>query len=148
MAIGNIVLDGHHPQPRYSVVKESRFALERLVDLCAHLLPQRVLQNVQNVDFVPSPGGERVYFPCPLKEVEATAAIKALEGAVAAAIADLQDDRKPRSVSVDMDKIACFLMSTYLTTVDGLGKMDPDVKLKLIGQLSGRRRDVKISPEA
>lgn len=147
MAIGNNVLNGQ-AQSRYSVVNESRRALERLADLCEHLLPQDVLQNVKNVDFVPSPTGDRVYFPCPLKEVETTAAIKALEGAVAAAIADLQDGRKPRTVSVDIDKIACFLMSTYLTTVDGLGKMDPDVKFKLIGQSTNRSWVLKPLVEA
>jgi hypothetical protein len=76
-------------------------------------------------------------FPCPLKEQEAVAAIKALEGCMAAAIADLQGGQfgqcQLRTVAVDMDRISCFLMSAYITSLDGMTKVDAGVKGKLIG---------------
>ena len=74
-----------------------------------------------------------VLFPCPLKELEAVAAIKALEACAAAAIADLRYGKTPRLIEVDVDKTACFLMSAYISTVGGMDKTDPAVKSRLPG---------------
>lgn len=132
MAIKTVPSDGK-PPPRYSVVGESSAVLRKLAESCRYELPQAALRNVAKVEFVPSPKGDKVYFPCPLKEIEATAAIKALEACLAGAIADLRDGRETRTLAVDMDRVACFLMSTYMTTVDGMCKTDAEVKSRLIG---------------
>ena len=76
-----------------------------------------------------------MYFPCPLKEQEAAGAIKALEACAAASIANLRygSPAKPRKIVVDMDRIACFLISAYVSTIDGMDKQAPGVKDKIPG---------------
>ena len=63
-----------------------------------------------------------MYFPSPCREQDVIAAIKALEACAAAAIGDLRHGKKARSIKVDLDKSACFLMSAYLATIDGKRK--------------------------
>lgn len=81
-----------------------------------------------------------MFFPCPLKEQDAIAAIKGLEACAAAAIADLRvcgggrgGGHVDREIVVDLDKAACFLMSAYLTTIDGKDKANPESKKKIKG---------------
>ncbi len=100
--------------------------------------------HVQNVHFKPSPSGKAVFFPCPLKELEAVAALKALEACLAAAIADQRYGREQRHIEVDMDRAACFLMSAYLCTVDGMEKGHPGVQRKLPGET--RRPRLAVGP--
>jgi hypothetical protein len=79
--------------------------------------------------------GDAVHFPTPLREQEATAAIKALEACAAAAIAQVRYGAEPGAVRVDTDKVSAFLMSAYLTTLDGMDKADPRIKDKIPGKL-------------
>jgi len=110
-------------------------ALQALLASCHAQLPAPCLKHVQNVHFTSSsPSGEAVFFPCPLKEQELVAATKALEACLAAAIADLRYGSERRLIEVDVDKTACFLMSAYLTTVDGMDKADAAVKHKIPGE--------------
>lgn len=54
-------------------------------------LPAEFLQYVERVRFLKySKTGDAVCFPCPLREQEAVAALKALEGCAAAAIANIR----------------------------------------------------------
>jgi hypothetical protein len=127
--------DGVH-QP-YSIVLGAKDALADLLESCGDELPTGIINHVQDVYFAASsPEEAALHFPCPLKEQEATAAIKALEACAVAAIADLRNgwNTNPRAIHVDLDKIACFLMSAYVTTVDGLGKADALIKTKIPGR--------------
>jgi len=96
---------------------------------------------MEGIDFTAtSPGSDAVHFPSPLREQDTMLAIKALEACAAAAIADLRCGVDPQSqykrrINIDVDKTSCFLMSAYLTTVDGMGKQDPGVKAKVPGTL-------------
>lgn len=117
----------------YSVVDGAESALDSLL-LSVHGQLSNIFKYAKNVLFSsPSPIEAALYFPCPLRQQEATAAIKALEACSVAAIADLRYGVKPKRICVDMDKIACFLMSAYLTTLDGLGKGDSRVREKIPG---------------
>jgi len=117
-----------------SVGEGAREALRALLDSCQDHVPDAFRANIHNVHFTSSsPTREMVLFPCPLKEQEAVAAIKALEACGAAAIADLRYGKTQRLIEVDVDKTACFLMSAYLSTVDGMDKSDPVIKGRLPG---------------
>jgi hypothetical protein len=78
-----------------------------------------------------------IYYPIPFKETETIAALKGVEGSVAAAIADLRygQSAQKRNVKVSLEKATCFGCQAYMAKVDGLGKLDPGVRAKLKGQL-------------
>jgi len=98
-------------------------------------LPASVLAFTETVEVTStSKKGDEVYFPTPLREQEAGAAIKALEACAAAAIAELRYRIESRRIRVDTDKVSAFLMSAYLTTLDGMGKPDPRVKDRIPGR--------------
>lgn len=78
---------------------------------------------------------EQVYFPIAFKETETLAALKALEGSVAAAIADVRfgakSDGSGRQVHISLEKATAFAFQAYVATIGGLGKLDPGVKALL-----------------
>ncbi|KAI1840117.1 hypothetical protein JX266_013682 [Neoarthrinium moseri] len=107
----------------YSVVDGAYVALEALVSACKSELPLQVRKYMSNVTFSASnPNQDTICFPCPLKEQESGSALKALEGCAAAAIIDLRHGQQPSDVKVDVGRVTGFLMSAYLTTLDGMGK--------------------------
>ncbi|KAK0748694.1 CoA-transferase family III domain-containing protein [Apiosordaria backusii] len=119
------------PKP-YSVIDGARQALSSLEELCRHELPENFSALAGNVNITSSSGqGNKIHFPTPLKEQDATAAIKGLEARIASAIANLRYGAEKRTVTVDIDKISGFLMSAYLTTIDGMDKTDPGVKERI-----------------
>lgn len=68
-----------------------------------------------------------VVLPCPLKQCETVAALKAVEGSVGNAISALRFGTT-QHVSIDLQHAVLFLFMAYLATVDGKGKLDPEVK--------------------
>lgn len=122
----------------YEPTKEARRILNTLLGLfpaSSLALPEVVKGDLQqNVRFV----GTREYplFPVPFKETETTAALKALEGLVATALAGGRSEKTPKdlSVKIDLDKSSAFLFSAYLTTVGGYSKAQKESKLYLKGQ--------------
>lgn len=117
---------------QYSVKSGAEEALAALLTICGDQIPQEFTDRVHHVAFN-AHAGDQIFFPCPLKEQEAAASIKALEGLAAAAIADLRQGPRTRSIEIDMAKAACFLMSAYLCTIDGMDKAHPRVKDKITG---------------
>ena len=89
-------------------------------------LPNEILGLLDNVQFVGS--RRQPYFPIPFKETEVSAALKAIEGCLVCAVADR---RAP--VIIDLDRTTAFLCQTYLSTVDGYHKNDPESKRYLKG---------------
>ena len=135
MVVRKALVPRSYPSVPYSVSDSSAIALKSLLSACRHHLPAAFQHHVPNVEFcTPNPGSDDVCFPCPMRELEAAAAIKALEGCAAAAIADLRYGAQPRAVNVDLARTACFLMSAYLATIDGMDKANPDVKAKVPGR--------------
>lgn len=129
--------------------------LTGLVEACRDQIPDGFLQHLPHVSFNVSsvskpaknatPVVDLPAFPCPMKEQEATASIRALEGVAAAALADVRFGPSPRKISVDVRKVACYLMSAYLTTIDSQSKTDADIKHKLPGQHKPERHLEPIS---
>ncbi|KAJ5083298.1 hypothetical protein N7456_012725 [Penicillium angulare] len=117
---------------RYSPVLETSRIFSYLCDQSERLsLPAEVLENKDQVSF--SSSHNEIYFPIPFKETETLAALKGIEGSVASAIADLRFGRgaQPRSVQVSLEGATAFGCQAYMAKIDGLSKLDPNVKARL-----------------
>ncbi|KAI0099671.1 CoA-transferase family III [Nemania sp. FL0031] len=134
MAVGQQLPD---PAPilgkvSYSVGENARHAIESLLRASEPELPAAFSRHVQNVVFNSnSTTGDSVCLPCPLRQQEACAALKALEGCAVAAIADLQRKESHREIKIHLERVTCFLMSAYITTLDGLDKSNPKIRHRL-----------------
>lgn len=124
----------------YSPVLETSRIFSHLCEQSDRLnLPPEVLANKDRVSF--SSSHNEVYFPIPFKETETLAALKGVEGSVAAALADLRfgAGAKPRGVQVNLEAATAFGCQAYMAKIDGLSKLDPKVKSKLKGMCFGKR---------
>jgi len=116
--------------PAYSPLLEAHRIFQHLCHQAGPLgLPESLQDVVAQVQFVSD--YDHVYFPIPFKETETAAALKAVEGSVACLLADLKYGKQVRHLSVNLEKTTNFLFQAYLATVDGLGKLDPNIKAKL-----------------
>ncbi|KAF2972864.1 hypothetical protein GQX73_g817 [Xylaria multiplex] len=116
----------------YSVSRHARHAVEILLQATESELPAECCRYVQDVVFDGySATGDSVCLPCPLRQQEACAGLKALEGCVVAAIAGLQRKERRRKITVNLERVTCFLMSAYITTLDGLDKSNPNISGRL-----------------
>ncbi|KAJ5638271.1 CoA-transferase family III [Penicillium lividum] len=116
----------------YSPVLETSRIFSSLCDQSERLsLPEEVLANKNRVSF--SSSHNEIYFPIPFKETETLAALKGVEGSVAAALADLRfgSTGEARSVQVSLEAATAFGCQAYMAKIDGLSKLDPNVKSKL-----------------
>ncbi|KAJ5919410.1 CoA-transferase family III [Penicillium verhagenii] len=116
----------------YSPVLETTRIFSSLCDQSERLgLPEDVIANKDRVSF--SSSHNEIYFPIPFKETETLAALKGVEGSVAAALADLRFGKaeQPRSVQVSLEAATAFGCQAYMAKIDGLSKLDPNVKSKL-----------------
>ena len=96
-------------------------------------LPDAIKSKTDDVNFTGT--HDKPYFPIPFKETETTAALKAIEGSIAALLADVKDgEAKKRTITVDQEKTTAFLFQAYLARVGGLGKLDKDVRKLLKGE--------------
>lgn len=122
----------------YSPVLETSRIFSELCDQSERFdLPPEVLANKDLVSF--STSHNEIYFPIPFKETETLAALKGVEGSVAAAIADLRfgAGAGPRGIQVNLEAATAFGCQAYMAKVDGLSKLDPAVKSKLKGMYFG-----------
>ena len=106
----------------------TKLALQQLLCKAKHNLPEESLPHIAKVKFSTANVTGNPYFPSALKQTEAISALKAVEAGVASAIADLHDGPELRDIDVDLERATAFLFSTYLATVGGLDKSDPEVK--------------------
>jgi hypothetical protein len=126
--------NGHSNGAAYSPVLETSQIFSSLCEQSERLsLPSEVLANKDRVSF--STSHNEIYFPIPFKETETLAALKGIEGSVAAALADLRfgSGAQPRGVRVSLEGATAFGCQAYMAKVDGLSKLDPNVKSKLKG---------------
>ncbi|KAH8819115.1 CoA-transferase family III domain-containing protein [Xylogone sp. PMI_703] len=119
------------PATTYSSTEESLKIFDLLCDLKDAIALPPVVQDLRhNVKFTSS--RNLPYFPIPFKETETAAALKALEGCIASALADLKDgDHRKRNVTVNLERATNFLFQAYVATVGGYGKLDKGVKSML-----------------
>ncbi|KAL7626306.1 hypothetical protein AAE478_003077 [Parahypoxylon ruwenzoriense] len=115
-----------------SVSEGAKDAFKTLWQSIKAELPREFLRYVGHVIFSSySQTGDVVCFPCPLREQEAVAALKALEGCAAAAIADIRRTKRERIINVTLERVASFLMSAYITNIDGLDKCNTKIKERI-----------------
>ncbi|KAJ5894116.1 CoA-transferase family III [Penicillium taxi] len=117
---------------RYSPVLETSRIFSSLCDQAERLgLPSDVQVNKDRVSF--STSHNEIYYPIPFKETETLAALKGVEGAVAASLADLRfgAGSQPRGVQVSLEGATAFGCQAYMAKIAGLSKLDPSVKSKL-----------------
>lgn len=125
----------------YSPVHEAGRIFSFLCDQSERLnLPPEVAERRDAVSFYST--GNVIYFPIPFKETETIAALKGVEGSVAAAIADLRYGSQKRAVKVSLERATCFGCQAYMAKVDGLGKLDAGVRAKLKGQSAEMHDDI------
>ncbi|KAL2074527.1 hypothetical protein VTL71DRAFT_8305 [Oculimacula yallundae] len=133
MGFNNEVCQTNGSHAPYSVLDGSRKATSYLKEVAGNQIPPEIAQHLEDVTLTTSTDGTQIYFPCPFKETEATVALKSVEAASVAALAQLRfpDDARKRKIEVDLERTATFLFSTYIATIAGMGKQDPNVKSKL-----------------
>ncbi|KAI1268635.1 CoA-transferase family III [Xylariaceae sp. FL1019] len=112
----------------YSVTRNASQALEVLLASSRSELPADIVRHVQDVVFDKhSATGDTICLPCSMRQQEACAALKALEGCAAAAIADLRRKDRRRKIKINLERVTCFLLSAYITTLDGIDKCNPKI---------------------
>lgn len=121
------------PGTEYKCVDEARRLFEVLLADDTLCLPSALKKHAQNVTFYTSTNMRLPPFPCPFKQTENIAILKGLESSIAAAIADVRYGARERKIKVSLEKSARYLMSAYICTVDGMGKLEPGVKARLKG---------------
>jgi hypothetical protein len=131
--IGANQAENSHASSTYTLLDGTRSALEQLLVKANENLPQECLSHIARVRFSTANTGSP-YFPSPLKQTEAISALKAVEAGVASAIADLSTGPRARKIDVDMERATAFLFSTYLATVGGMDKANPNAKKLLKGE--------------
>ncbi|KMQ81908.1 caib baif family enzyme [Lasius niger] len=117
----------------YSSIAESSRIVDVLFSLVdATSLPPDARAKRAHVAFTGA--RDRPYFPIPFKQTEVAAALKAVEGSVAALLADQRDGvSSRRSITVDQEKTTAFLFQAYLARIGGLAKLDSKVRSLLKG---------------
>lgn len=122
---------------RYSSKEEAVRIFQYLLGVFDPIsLPKEVANRQRKIAFTAD--RDLPYFPIPFKETETTAALKAIEGTVAALLAETSDDgsSKDAQVHVSLEKTTAFLFQAYLARVGGLGKLDKQVRELLKGDHS------------
>ena len=124
----------------FSSTQEARKILDALKSRFAQdatSLPEAAVRKLGDVTF--SSNSDQPYFPIPFKETETAAALKAIEGAIASSLFDLANPPgHGRTIAIDLEKTTAFLFQTYLATVGGYGKLNPEAKKFLKGALNPR----------
>lgn len=120
---------------RYSCRAESARILDLLLARVDDAtLPPAARARLADVEF---PGArDEPYLFTPFKHTETAAALKAVEGCLAAALADLgsgEERPRRRRIVVDQERATAFLFQAYLARVGGLGKLDAGVRALLKG---------------
>lgn len=118
----------------YSSLEEAKKILSILLESDrSPPIPQSAAEISTNVHFTAQ--RDFPYLPIPFKETESIAALKAIEGGIASALAKLRYnlDSAP-SLTINLEKATAFLFQAYLATVGGYGKLDPEVKPLLKGK--------------
>ena len=118
---------------KYSLKDGTACALKDLLNKTRHEIPDEISAKAHEAKFHSIEGDGRISTPCPLKETEAVSALKAVEAASVAAIADLRYGAEARKITIDLERAVCFLFAAYICEIDGMNKAHPDVKSKLIG---------------
>jgi hypothetical protein len=118
----------------YSTLESTKKAIQSLVEDPLLCIPSQVKSLLSRTTFT---NDSAPILPCPFKQLEAAAALKAVEAATANAIGEIRFG-EVQDVTIDLQHATLFLLMAYLATVDGFGKQDKGVKAKLKGISYGK----------
>ncbi|KAK7204888.1 CoA-transferase family III domain-containing protein [Myxozyma melibiosi] len=125
-----------YPVPSsYSLLATTRSIFDALLADSSIPLPSAARAKSSAVQFtIPDLSADGLpILPCSFKECETVAALKGLEGSVAAALSELRfGPQTDEHVEIDLQHATMFLFMAYLASVDGHTKLDPEVKKKLV----------------
>jgi hypothetical protein len=113
----------------FSILDSTKKAIEVLVEDPLLSIPSQVKSLLSRTTFT---NESAPILPCPFRQLEAAAALKAVEAATANVLGELRFG-EVQDVRIDLQHATLFLFMAYLATVDGLGKQDKGVKAKLKG---------------
>ena len=120
--------NGAHGGTRdYVPTQEARRILDQLIRRHDLKLGQI---RFDNVTFTSQ--SEDIYFPIPFKETETSAALKAIEAGLVAELSRIRyDSTTLPKITIQLEKVACFMFATYIASIDGYRKLDPRAKTRL-----------------
>jgi hypothetical protein len=114
----------------FSTLESAQTAVSSLIEDATLPIPLEVKALLRSkIEFT---NATTPILPCPFRQLEAAAALKAVEASIANAIGK-QRFGYVQDVTIDLQHATLFLFMAYLATVDGLGKLDKGVKAKLKG---------------
>jgi hypothetical protein len=117
--------NGHLPQ--YKPTQEAQRILDQLTS-CHDVKLDNIKFN--NITFTSQ--SEEIYFPIPFKETETSAALKAVEAGLVAELSRMRyGTATSPKITIQLEKVACFLFATYIASIDGYRKLDPKAKMRL-----------------
>lgn len=93
----------------YSTITGAEIALEHLLsqpEALALPIPAVAADYARKTKFT---GRSEVFLPCVMKEVEASAGLKAVEAGIAAAIGELRYGWKEENIEISMEQSGAFL---------------------------------------
>ena len=108
----------------YSVQEGLESAMDQLLETASDLIPREAKSHAQAAVFESNGQEDQTAFPCPLKETEAISALKAVVAVVLTTVADLQDGREARRISLNVERAACSLFAAYLSMIDDMWKVN------------------------
>lgn len=118
-------VNGHIQQ--YKPTREARRILDQII--LSHDLK---LDGVQFDNITFTSRSEDIFFPIPFKETETTAALKAIEAGLVAELSRMRYGATTTPhITIQLEKVACFMFATYIASIDGCRKLDPKSKTKL-----------------
>ena len=94
----------------YSTITGAQAALDQLFRQTGPRtlpLPQLAVDYARKARFT---GRDQVFLPCVMKEVEASAALKAIEAGIAAAIGEVRFGWEEDDIEISMEKSGAFLL--------------------------------------
>lgn len=118
---------------KHSLVEEAHRIFSLLCDHSVELnIPAEAVKYKERVFFDST--HDQIYYPIPLKVTETLAALKGMEGAVTAALADIRfGPSQERTVKVNLERATAFGFQSLIAKVDTMSRTCPEVKAKLKG---------------
>jgi hypothetical protein len=118
---------------KYSLVEEAHQIFSLLCDHSVELnIPAAAVKHKERVCF--NLTHDQIYYPIPLQVTETLAALKGVEGTVAAALADTRfGPSQERKARVNLERATAFGFKSLVVKMDNMSRVCPEVKAKLKG---------------
>ncbi|KAJ5114120.1 hypothetical protein N7456_002654 [Penicillium angulare] len=118
----------HPSTPEYSTIEETYGIFKMICDKSMELsIPSDAVAKMNQVHFTSV--SDHIYYPIPMKVTETLAALKGVEGLLAAVLADLRSgSSQERKIQVNLEKATVFGFQALNARIDGMSRNCPGVK--------------------